>query len=97
MRFTRIRLSKLFIEFFESEQSSGILLILCTLSSIVLANSFLGRTYSDLWHIKIGFEMVGIKLKYSIEHWINDGLMAIFFCWWAWRLRGSCISENYPI
>jgi len=75
----KTKLSKLFEEFFESEQVSGIILILCTVTSIVIANSYFGKDYLDFWHTKIGFEIGGIALKYSLEHWINDGLMAIFF------------------
>ena len=75
----KTKLSKLFEEFFESEQVSGIILILCTVTSIVIANSYFGKDYLDFWHTKIGFEIGGIALKYSLEHFINDGLMAIFF------------------
>ncbi len=74
-----MRLTKLFKEFFQSEQSSGVLLILCTFMSIVIANSTLGANYLEFWHVKVGFEAGGLLLKQSIEHWINDGLMAIFF------------------
>src|SRR5688572_13853930 len=73
------KLTKLFVEFFESEQASGVILILCTITSILIANSYLGGGYLDFWHTKIGFETNAISLKYSIEHWINDGLMAVFF------------------
>jgi Na+:H+ antiporter, NhaA family len=73
------KLTKLFTEFFDSERSSGIVLILCTLVSIVIANSPLGKGFIDFWHIKLGFEAGGIALNQSLEHWINDGLMAIFF------------------
>jgi Na+:H+ antiporter, NhaA family len=72
-------LTKLFVEFFESEKTSGIILILCTVLAIVIANSHFGKNYLDFWHNKIGFEIGGIALKYSIENWINDGLMTIFF------------------
>lgn len=75
----KTKLTKLFVEFFESEQASGVILILCTIISITIANSYFGKGYLDFWHTKIGFETSGIALKYSIEHWINDGLMAIFF------------------
>ena len=74
-----MKLSKLFIEFFESEQASGILLILCAVTSIAIANSSLETSYLDFWHLKLGFDAGGLHLKYSLEHWINDGLMAIFF------------------
>ncbi len=75
----KTKLSKLFLEFFDSEQSSGIVLIFCTVISILIANSFLGDGYLEFWHTKIGFEIGNLNLKYSIEHWVNDGLMAIFF------------------
>lgn len=64
-------LSNTFSRFFESEKSSGIVLILCTIVSLAIANSALGPAYLDFWHAKIA----GL----SIEHWINDGLMAVFF------------------
>ena len=74
------RLTKLFIDFFESEQASGFMLILCMVTSIAIANSCFGISYIDFWHTKVGLEIGNtISLKYSLEHWINDGLMAIFF------------------
>jgi NhaA family Na+:H+ antiporter len=64
-------LSKTFSDFFESEKSSGIFLILCTLVSIVIANSSIGPAYRDFWHANAA----GL----SVEHWVNDALMAVFF------------------
>ena len=73
-------LTKLFIEFFENEKTAGIILIFCTIASIALANSPIGVDYLHVWHTRIA---IGIgdtfSLAYSLEHWINDGLMAIFF------------------
>jgi NhaA family Na+:H+ antiporter len=74
-----MKLTKLFVEFLNSEQASGVILILCTLTSIMVANSQIGKAFLDFWHINIGFELGNIHLKYSVEHWINDGLMAVFF------------------
>jgi NhaA family Na+:H+ antiporter len=65
------RLTKTFKEFFDSGKSSGILLIICTAISLLIANSFLGSSYLAFWQTKAG----GL----SVEHWINDLLMAIFF------------------
>lgn len=61
----------LFTDFFESEKTSGIILIFCTVTSIAIANSFHGEKYLDFWHADI--------LNHSLQHWINDGLMAVFF------------------
>lgn len=65
------KLTRTFNSFFDSEKSGGILLIICTIVSLLLANSFLGANYLNLWHLKIA----GL----SVELWINDFLMAIFF------------------
>lgn len=75
----RTKLTKLFIDFFESEKTSGIILILCTLTSISIANSYFGKDYLELWHTKISIGIGTFSLKYSLEHWINDGLMTVFF------------------
>lgn len=75
----RTRFINLFSEFFKSEQASGIILILCTITSIAVANSASGEGFIDFWHTKIGFDSGPIHLKLTLEHWINDGLMAIFF------------------
>jgi Na+:H+ antiporter, NhaA family len=64
-------ISKLYNDFFESEKSGGFTLIFCTILSLALANSFFGEHYISFWHQEIG--------NHSLEHWINDGLMTIFF------------------
>lgn len=75
----KTRFVNLFSEFFRSEKSSGIILILCTLVSIAIANSPPGLGYINFWQTKIGFDTETVHLKLSLEHWINDGLMAVFF------------------
>ncbi|MBM3264600.1 MAG: Na+/H+ antiporter NhaA [candidate division Zixibacteria bacterium] len=74
-----MRLTRHFVEFLESEQASGIVLLLCTVLSISVANSAWGPDFLGFWDIKVGFEASGLHLKHSLSHWINDGLMAIFF------------------
>ena len=64
-------LSTTFRAFLDSEKSSGILLIVCTLISLLIANSPSGADYLNWWHRPVA----GL----SLEHWINDALMAIFF------------------
>jgi NhaA family Na+:H+ antiporter len=66
-----MKVSKLFEEFFHSEKASGIVLICCTAISIALANSPWHDGYLEIWHYNV--------FKHSLAHWINDGLMAIFF------------------
>ena len=64
-------LTATFNKFFDSEKSSGILLIVCTALSLLLANSPIGGQYLSFWQTSVG----GLTLS----HWINDALMAIFF------------------
>ena len=65
------KMTKLFREFFESEKAGGLILIAVTIVSLIIANSNYSKVYDSFWHHKLA----GL----SIEHWINDGLMAIFF------------------
>lgn len=66
-----MKLSRLFTDFFNSEKAGGVVLIICTILSLLLANSSLGESYDHVWHFNIAGS--------SVAHWINDGLMAIFF------------------
>lgn len=51
------KLTKLFTEFFESEKTSGIILIFCTIFSMAIANSSFGKDYLEFWQNKIGLEI----------------------------------------
>src|SRR5262252_336726 len=64
-------LSHTFKAFFDSQKSSGVLLIICTVISLLVVNSALRTRYLNFWQTYAG----GL----SVEHWINDGLMAVFF------------------
>lgn len=66
-----MRSTRLFAKFFESEKSGGILLVLVTIISILLANSIWSASYISFWHQSMG--------SHTLVDWINDGLMAIFF------------------
>ena len=72
-----MKITKYFKNFFNNFQSSGILLVLCVVVSLLIANSSFGRGYQYFWNKEIGTDF--LHLKYPISIWINDGLMAIFF------------------
>ncbi len=69
----------LFIKFFNSEKAGGLILILCTVVSMVLANSPAGAGYVHFWHQNAAIQVAGLNIPFRIEEWINDGLMAVFF------------------
>jgi NhaA family Na+:H+ antiporter len=66
-----MKLTKTFTAFFQSEKASGLLLLFVTVMSLILANSLIQTQYIAFWNTEIG--------HHSITHWINDGLMTIFF------------------
>lgn len=66
-----MKLTKLFKEFFESEKAGGLILIFVTIISLLIANSPVQQEYISFWNMDIG--------GHSLVHWINDGLMTIFF------------------
>jgi Na+:H+ antiporter, NhaA family len=67
----RMKLTQLFNDFFDSEKAGGLVLVFVTALSLFLANSAWQTDYINFWHFDLG--------GHSIIHWINDGLMTIFF------------------
>jgi NhaA family Na+:H+ antiporter len=68
-----------FQRFFKIEASGGIVLLIFTLIALVWANSPWNSSYMQLWENKFTIGIGDFKLSKTILHWINDGLMAIFF------------------
>jgi len=68
-----------FEEFIHHESASGLLLMACAIIALVIANSALSQAYIHLLHTPIAFSFGEIALEKSLHHWINDGLMALFF------------------
>ena len=68
-----------FKNFFKSSNAGGILLFICVILSLIIANTAAGTMLQSLLDTPIGFDSEKVHLKYSILLWINDGLMAIFF------------------
>lgn len=66
-----MKLGRWFKSFMNNEKSGGLVLVACTIVSIILANSPIARHYFSFWHLPLAGQ--------PIEYWINDGLMAIFF------------------
>jgi len=65
--------------FFESEATGSILLLICTAAALIWANSPWSELYFRLLKTKLGFSWGDSKFVLSWDHWINDGLMALFF------------------
>jgi NhaA family Na+:H+ antiporter len=68
-----------FEEFIHRQTSSGLLLMGTAALALVLANGPLASAYEHLIHTLIGLDIGSWALEMSLHHWINDGLMALFF------------------
>lgn len=73
------RIATPFEHFLHAQTTTGLVLMAMTIFSLFLANSPLSEHYAHLFHTNIDFNVGDWKLSNSIHHWINDGLMAIFF------------------
>jgi len=66
-----MKITQVFNNFFESEKLGGLILLVCTITSLLVANSTFGESYHHFWLTEFSGK--------SLEYWINDGLMTIFF------------------
>jgi Na+:H+ antiporter, NhaA family len=75
--------------FMRVESTSGIVLFLAAVGAIICANSPWGELYQHLWHTPLGVVIGSFKLEMSLHHWINDGLMTLFFFVVGLELKGE--------
>ncbi|MFA7355239.1 MAG: Na+/H+ antiporter NhaA [Sulfurimonadaceae bacterium] len=73
------RIATPFEEFIHAQTTTGLVLMFMTVVALILANSPFAETYLHLFHTKISIFIGEFGLSMTIHHWINDGLMAIFF------------------
>lgn len=69
----------LFERFFHSQTAGSIVLLLATITAVVWANSPWSDLYHTLSHLDIGTYFHGKQYHLTLDHWVKDGLMAIFF------------------
>jgi len=65
--------------FLHVEAAGGVLLLACTAVALALANSPLSDRYLAIWKSPLGFQVGSFEMLHPLKHWINDGLMVIFF------------------
>lgn len=66
-------------DFLHTEAAGGVLLLIATVAAMVWANSPWHASYDHFWHSEIALEIAGHELRLSLQHWVNDGLMTVFF------------------
>jgi NhaA family Na+:H+ antiporter len=65
--------------FLHVESAGGVVLLLATVAALALANSPASGDFLSLWKTPVGFSVGAFEMRHSLKHWINDGLMVIFF------------------
>ncbi|MEM7139089.1 MAG: Na+/H+ antiporter NhaA [Myxococcota bacterium] len=73
------RLQRPFSAFLHIESASGVFLLICTAIALIAANSPYAAAYDHFWHQSVRVAIGDFELAYPLSHWINDGLMVIFF------------------
>lgn len=68
-----------FEAFIKDQTTSSILLLLATVAALIVANSPYAENYQLILHTPFGFVLGDASFEMSLQHWINDGLMALFF------------------
>ena len=68
-----------FEAFVHNATTGGLLLMMTALLALILANSVFAQIYTDLFHTHMSIQLGNWTLDHTIHHWINDGLMTLFF------------------
>jgi NhaA family Na+:H+ antiporter len=80
-----------FARFLSIEAVGGGALLLATICAITIANSPWSASYAAFWHTQIGVSVGGMEYTRSVKHWINDGLMSLFFFTVALELKRELV------
>ena len=66
-------------DFFHAESAGGIVLVIATITALVWANSPWKQSYFELWHTHLSIALGSHSIDLTLEQWVNEGLMTIFF------------------
>ncbi len=66
-------------EFFHTERTGAVLLLFAAVAALAWANSPWRASYESVWQVQVGLDLGGARLVEDVRHWVNDGLMALFF------------------
>lgn len=77
--FSYQKFSTSLMQFFRTSAAGGIVLVFAAALSMIMSNSALSGLYHDFLHMKVSVLFGEVGLSKTLHHWINDGLMAVFF------------------
>jgi NhaA family Na+:H+ antiporter len=67
------------LDFVSWGPSAGVLLLLATLLAVALTNSAPGLAFQEFWHLELGLTLGDAAFRMSLQHWVTDGLLTVFF------------------
>src|SRR5436190_18138332 len=73
------RLIKPIVRFLHIEAASGVVLLLFTVAALILANSPVSEAFLAFWKTPFAFSIGSFEMRHTLQYWINDGLMVLFF------------------
>jgi NhaA family Na+:H+ antiporter len=73
------RMPRLVRQFLDTEAAGGLVLLFGAAVAVVWANSAWSASYRTLWHTDLALRLGRFALVDDLQHWVNDGLMALFF------------------
>jgi len=73
------RITRPLEKFLHVEAASGVMLLICAIIALILANSQWSNGFLAFWKTKLTFAIGSFEMSHSLKHWINDGLMVVFF------------------
>ncbi|MBN8527221.1 MAG: Na+/H+ antiporter NhaA [Planctomycetes bacterium] len=85
-------LTRPFVTFARHSWAGGVLLLVCAVVAIVCANSPWREAWDHFWHTDIGITFGRVGMTHSLAHWINDGLMVVFFLLVGLEIKREMIS-----
>ncbi|HEC12852.1 MAG TPA: Na+/H+ antiporter NhaA [Acidiferrobacteraceae bacterium] len=85
---------KIIEEFIKKESASGILLIFATIFALILSNTAMSSLYTSFLHIPVEIRVGALHLDKSLYHWVNDGLMVIFFLLIGLEVKREILEGN---
>jgi NhaA family Na+:H+ antiporter len=93
-RFLARNLARPALRFLHIEASSGILLLTTTLIALAWVNSPWSEAYHDLWHTEVSLHVGRHVITEDLHHWVNDGLMALFFFVVGLEIKQELVSGH---
>jgi NhaA family Na+:H+ antiporter len=82
----------MFQRFFRTETLGGLVLFSSGLAALAIANSPLSEAYTHFWELSLTIEIAAHELSLSLQEWIDDGLMAVFFLLVGLEIRREFIG-----